>query len=110
MSHQQNQLNNRNYKDRQDYLYETHVTARIGSIHNSLIRSSSALIYTHKYTPNETQSNEFAIALRTLNTSIFQLIDTNFDLLDFHQCLTPFKEPAPSSPSPSLSTTSEESS
>ena len=72
MSHQQNQYNNRTYEDCQDYLYERHevlheITARIGSIYNILIRSSSTLLYSHTYTPNEMQTNKFAIARRTFN-------------------------------------------
>ena len=61
-------------------------------------------------TQNEAQTNEFAITRRTLNTSIRQLANVNCNLAKLHQYLTPLSKPAPSSPSPSLSTASEENS
>ena len=66
MSYQQNQRNIHTYGDCQYYLYETHeilqkLTARIGSVHNSLIRSSSVLLYTHTYNPNETKRKQTSL-------------------------------------------------
>ena len=63
MSHQQNQQNKRIYEDCQDHLYETHValqelTTYIGSFHNSLIKLSSALLYAHTYTSNESHTKK----------------------------------------------------
>ena len=113
MSHQQNQHNNRTYKDHQYYLYGTHetlqeLTAHIESIHNILIRSSSALLYAHMYASGTPQMIKLAIAQRALNSSIYQLANANFDLAEFRKYLVPFNKPLPSSPS--SSTASEASS
>ena len=115
MSHQQNQRNNLIYKNYQDHLYESHaalqeLTARIGSIHNSLIRFSSALLYAHTYTSSNPQTSKFLIACRTSNNSIHQIANINFDLADFREYFIPFNKQPLTSLSPSSSTASEKSS
>ena len=115
MSHQQNQQNSRIYKEPQDHIYDIHaalqeLTACIGSIHNSLIRLSSALLYLNTYTSSEPHTNKFAIACRSLHISIHQLANVNFDLTKFRDYLIPFNKQTPTSPSFSSSTVSEESS
>ena len=89
MPHQKNQRNNRTYKGCQNNLYNTHdalqeLAACVGSIYNSLIRSSSALLYAHMNAPKEVQKNEFAIAHRISNTSIHQLVNVNVDTAESH--------------------------
>ena len=60
------------------------------------------------YTSSRPQTNEFAIARRSLKNSIHQLANVNFDLAEFRGYLIPFNKHPPTSPSPSSSTASKE--